>query len=48
MDNVLEFVANLGFPIGIALYLLIRMESRMESLSISIQKLTIAIEKAQK
>ncbi|NLU35633.1 MAG: YvrJ family protein [Clostridiales bacterium] len=36
-------IANLGFPIVISVYLLVRIENRMENLTESIQSLTRAI-----
>ena len=45
MDStIFQSIANLGFPIAITLYLLIRMESKIETLSNSINKLTLTIE----
>lgn len=43
MEQVLGMIANMGFPIVISVYLLVRIENRMESLSESIQSLTRAI-----
>ncbi|HHY83785.1 MAG TPA: YvrJ family protein [Clostridiales bacterium] len=36
-------IANMGFPIVISVYLLVRIENRLENLSQSIQALTRAI-----
>lgn len=48
MDSIIfQSIANLGFPIAITLYLLIRMESKIETLSNSINKLTLTIEKME-
>ncbi len=48
MDStIFQSIANLGFPIAITLYLLIRMESKIETLSNSINKLTLTIEKME-
>ncbi len=41
-------VANLGFPIAIAFYLLIRIEGKLETLTTSINNLSINIEKFNK
>lgn len=43
MEQLLGMIANLGFPIVISMYLLVRIENRMENLSQSIQSLTKAI-----
>ncbi len=43
MEQVLGMIANLGFPIVISVYLLVRIENRMENLTESIQSLTRAI-----
>ena len=48
MDStIFQSIANLGFPIAITLYLLIRMECKIETLSNSINKLTLTIEKME-
>lgn len=48
MDStIFQSIANLGFPIAITLYLLIRMESKIETLSNSINQLTLTIEKME-
>jgi hypothetical protein len=39
MEELLKAVGNLGFPIAVAAYLLIRIESKLDSLSNSINKL---------
>jgi hypothetical protein len=39
MDQVLTLISNLGFPIAVSIYLLVRIESRMEELSRSIHEL---------
>ena len=36
-------VANLGFPIAISIYLLVRLENRMETLAVRIKELDDAI-----
>lgn len=37
-------IGNVGFPIAISIYLLVRVETKMDKLTISIQDLTHAIE----
>lgn len=44
MDFV-QLIGNLGFPIAISVYLLIRLEKRIELLTNSINHLTNSIEK---
>jgi len=43
MEQLFGFVANLGFPIVISVYLLVRIENRLVGLSQSIQELASAI-----
>lgn len=43
MDELISNIANLGFPIVISIFLLVRVESKLERLTISIEKLTNAI-----
>lgn len=43
MEEIALMVANLGFPVVISLYLLIRIEGRLESLTMSIRELAEAI-----
>ncbi|NLY60115.1 MAG: YvrJ family protein [Clostridiales bacterium] len=43
MEQMLGFVANLGFPIVVSVYLLVRIENRMESLTESIHQLAKAV-----
>ena len=45
MEKILEAVANVGFPIAIAMYLLVRIEVKFDRLSISIEKLTNVLNK---
>jgi hypothetical protein len=44
MEEVFSSVANFGFPIVISVYLLVRIESKLEGLSASIQELARVIE----
>lgn len=41
-------IANLGFPIVIAFYLLVRIEGKLEKLTTSINGLSVNIEKLEK
>ena len=40
MDNFQTIVANLGFPIAISLYLLVRIEGKLQGLTDSINELS--------
>lgn len=43
MEQILGLVANLGFPIAVSVYLLVRIENRMEGLTDSIHLLAEAV-----
>ena len=43
MEEIVNLVANLGFTIAISLYLLIRIEGKLESLTNSINNLSQTI-----
>ncbi|MCT4605024.1 MAG: YvrJ family protein [Marinisporobacter sp.] len=43
MEELTTYVANLGFPIAVSIYLLVRIEGKLENLSVSINELTKAI-----
>ncbi|QZY54329.1 YvrJ family protein [Crassaminicella profunda] len=43
MEELTTYVANLGFPIAVSVYLLVRIEGKLENLSVSINELTKAI-----
>ncbi|KXG78371.1 MAG: hypothetical protein PWP45_1329 [Tepidanaerobacteraceae bacterium] len=44
MEELIAQVANVGFPIVVSIYLLVRIESKMESLTVSIHELSKVIE----
>lgn len=44
MEELLLQIGNVGFPIVLSMYLLIRLESKMEQLTASISKLTAVLE----
>ncbi|NLT94094.1 MAG: YvrJ family protein [Clostridia bacterium] len=44
MDNILQQIGNYGFPMVISIYLLVRVEGKLESLSASITELAKVIE----
>ncbi|RJX24925.1 MAG: YvrJ family protein [Dethiobacter sp.] len=45
MEEIVPLIANLGFPIAISLYLLVRIEGKLESLTMSIRELSEVIGK---
>ncbi|WP_084315459.1 YvrJ family protein [Clostridium hydrogeniformans] len=45
MDGFINLIANVGFPIAVSIYLLIRIEGKLESLTESINALTNTIGK---
>ncbi|WP_069999253.1 YvrJ family protein [Cellulosilyticum sp. I15G10I2] len=44
MEELLVQVGNVGFPIVLSMYLLVRLEGKMEQLATSISKLTAVLE----
>ena len=44
MEDFMQIISNVGFPIAISAYLLIRIEGKLEHLSTSIGDLAKAIE----
>lgn len=44
MEEVVHLVANVGFPIALSLYLLMRIEAKLELLTTSINQLSLAIQ----
>lgn len=43
MDELISIIANVGFPVAVAIYLLVRLESKLDLLSNTINDLTIAL-----
>ena len=43
MQEMLMQIGNLGFPIVVSMYLLIRVETKIEDLTLSIHELTAVI-----
>ena len=43
MEKLIPIVANLGFPIAVSIYLLVRIEGKIESLTLSIRGLAEAV-----
>ncbi|MDI6600464.1 MAG: YvrJ family protein [Thermoanaerobacteraceae bacterium] len=44
MDELFSQIANIGFPIVVSVYLLVRVEAKLDNLTVSITELTKAIE----
>lgn len=44
-DEIYSLIANVGFPIAVAAYLLVRLEGKMDRLTEAVQQLTAAVEK---
>ena len=45
MEDFIFQMSNFGFPIGVSMYVLLRLESKMDCLTESINELTLTIEK---
>lgn len=43
MEGFISLIGNVGFPIAVSLYLLIRIEGKLESLTTSINTLSTAL-----
>ncbi len=43
MEELFGIIANVGFPIAVAVFLLVRIESRLENLAVAISELREAI-----
>lgn len=48
MDDLLSFVGNVGFPISVTAFLLVRVESRLEDIKVSIEKLNAILSSMNK
>ena len=40
MEVIETLIANVGFPVAVSIYLLVRLESKLESLTVSINELS--------
>lgn len=40
MEVIETLIANVGFPVAVSIYLLVRLESKLESLTMSINELS--------
>lgn len=47
LETILQAVANVGFPMAICIYLLVRIEGKLEALSESISELAGVVENAR-
>lgn len=45
MEELIPLIGNLGFPIAVSIYLLVRIEGKLENLTISIRELSESIGK---
>lgn len=45
MDEIITIIGNVGFPIGISIYLLVRIEEKLDNLTNSINELSNIIGK---
>ncbi len=48
MEEMMGAIGNVGFPIAVSIYLLVRVESKMDRLTQSIQELSRVIEVMKK
>lgn len=48
MDNLVTLIGNVGFPIAISVYLLVRIEGKLEGLTNSINNLSAVINHIEK
>jgi hypothetical protein len=45
MEEILKTIGNFGFPIVVSIYLLVRIEEKLQQLTESINKLAAVVEK---
>ncbi len=45
MDDIWQQIANVGFPIAVAIYLLVRVEKKLDDLTIAITSLGESLRK---
>ena len=43
MDSIVNLIGNVGFPIAVSIYLLVRVEAKLEALTTSINSLSSVI-----
>lgn len=44
MEEMFNHIANFGFPMVLSIYLLVRLEGKIDNLSASIQKLSLSLD----
>ncbi len=47
MEELFMQISNIGFPIVLSMYLLVRIENKMEQLTQSIQRLTTVLDEKE-
>lgn len=47
MEELFMQISNIGFPIVLSMYLLVRIENKMEQLTASIQRLTAVLDEKE-
>jgi hypothetical protein len=47
VETILQAIGNVGFPIAVTAYLLVRIENKLEVLAASITSLAQAVDKTQ-
>lgn len=45
MEDIMQLIGNLGFPIAVTVYVLVRLEAKLENLVIAINQLSAKIGK---
>lgn len=48
MDGLVSLIGNVGFPIAVSIYLLVRIEGKLENLTTSINNLSAVINRIEK
>lgn len=43
MDALVTLIGNVGFPIAVSIYLLVRIESKLENITVSINTLSTTL-----
>lgn len=44
MDEIIGYIANTGFPIAVTVFLLIRVEEKLDKLALSLRELAMSIQ----
>ncbi|MFA5559286.1 MAG: YvrJ family protein [Methanofastidiosum sp.] len=48
MEEILQAISTVGFPIAVAVYLLVRIEPKLSAMTVCIEKLTSIVEEDSK